>query len=390
MFINNNFYQTLFESNSIPDVYDINGYIDNKTKQKSIMINTSFCENEIYSFEFFPDYLNYNFLLPKYFKFKKVKQKLGFSIYLKNHSTINLYLKTECSAQHRKNISRAVNRLELSFNINYRTYFGEIPFEHYNFIMDRLKEMITNRFQQREGRNRTLENWDHIFEQTINLINSKKASLFVIYDKEKPIEISINYHVGSIIYSSISSYDLDYGRFSLGNIEIYKQLEWCLLNNIDLFDMGYGDFDYKRKWSNQMYEFENHIIYHKYNFLGVFYSLIKKYQFKIINYLISKKINDRIYGLYEAFKKNDNTVLNLEYKLIPLSSLPNESLYGYHINIDSDNYRFLRKPVYDYLYKYQEHIDNINLLQISKNVNSYIIQGKNSISKLIFEESKIK
>jgi hypothetical protein len=248
--------------------------------------------------------------------------------------------------------------------------------------MGALKKMIIKRFQQRDGRNKTLENWNTHFEKTINLINKKKASLFVIYDENRPIEISINYHIDTIMYSSISSYDLDYGKFSLGNIEIYKQLEWCMLNNISFFDMGYGDFDYKRKWSNHIYNFEDHIFYHKYNVLGSCYAMFKGYKYKLINYLIAENINDKIYNLLDKFKTPKHTNDYLDYELITLTSLPNEADSLKPIDFSDEKYHILRKPLYDSLYKYQEHLSNIHLFEIINSKNRFIIQGKNSLVEL--------
>jgi hypothetical protein len=382
MFNTSNFYQTLYENHWVSNVYDVTGYFDKTIAQKLIVQDITFKGTQIYSYQLFPTYLNYNVHLLKDFRLKKVKQKIGFAIYLKQYKTVYDYFKGECSTQHRKNIIRATNRLESSFNITYKTYFGDMLIDHYTFIMHRLKDMIANRFQQREGRNKTLNNWKHYVDQTLDLIKKKKASIFVIYNENKPIEISINYHIDSMMYSSISSYDLDYGKFSLGNIEIYKQLEWCMLNNICFFDMGYGDFEYKRKWSNHIYDFEDHIFYHKYNFLGSYYAFLKEYKYKLINYLITHNYNDKIYNLLDKFKKPKQTIDYLDYELITLTSLPNEINKFEKINLNNDVYRFLRQPVYDYLYKYQEHINNICLYENSNSDNLYIIQGKNSLVEL--------
>lgn len=384
MFKNNNFYQLLFENHSVPNTYDVLGYMDKKIEKKLIVNNIALKSAQVYSYQLFPAYLNYNIFFSKHFRLKKIKQKLGFAIYLKDYKTISDYLKETCSPQHRKNVTRTINRLESSFNISYKTYFGEMPVDHYIFIMNALKNMIANRFQQREGRNKTLIYWKHHVDQTLDLIKLKRASIFVIYQNDEPIEISINYHVGSIMYSSISSYDLDYGKFSLGNIEIYKQLEWCLLNGIHFFDMGYGDFDYKRRWANEIYEFEDHIFYHKFNIAGPCYALIKECKYKTINYLISKKINDKIYGVFDTIKKKNNSIPILEYNFIPVTSLPSGILKMKNLDLNTNENKFLKKPVYDYLYKYQEHLNDISIYKMTEKSSSYIIQGKNSILELEF------
>lgn len=386
MFKTSNFYQTLFENHSVSNVYGILGYLDSTLSPSLIIKNEPFKLINVYSFELFPAYLKYNLQLNHDFKLKKTKQKLGFAVNLKDCKTINDFLKSGCSSQHRKNVIRAVNRLESCFDVSYKTYFGDMPAGHYTYIMQTLKNMIVNRFQEREGRNKTLKNWNRHVEQTLHLIRQKRASIFVIYDTEKPIEISINYHVNTIMYSSISSFNLNYSKFSLGNIEIYKQLEWCLLNNIHFFDMGYGDFDYKRKWANHIYDFENHIFYHKYNLLGPCFTLIKTYQYKAINYLISKKVNDKIYSAIEKLKTSKRAVDLLEYELKPLASLPIEANLLKPIDFNDATQHILRKPVYDCLYKYQEHISNIRVYEILNSNNRYFIQGKHCQLELVFNE----
>jgi len=383
MFESSNFYKDFFELNSIPNIYNVFGYFDKKIERKFSSVNYKFKNPKIYSFKFFPSYLDYKLLIPKNFRIQKVKQKLGFAIYIKDNNTIDEYLK-ECSTQHRKNVIRAINRLESCFDITSKMYFGDIPADHYHFIMGKLKQMIINRFNQRNGRNKTIDNWEYYANSTLDLIKKKKASLFVIYNKETPIEISINYHQESIMYSSISSYDLDYGKFSLGNVDIYKQLEWCMSNNIHFFDMGYGDFDYKRKWTNHIYDFEDHVIFHKLNFFGVCYAVFKKYTYKIIDYLISKNINDKFYQLIKQKKESDSTIYNFEYNLIPTTKLI-DNVNGMLINLNLDEYQFLRKPVYDYLYKNQKNQNDIYVYQTNDKSNLYILKDNDSLLEIKFQ-----
>lgn len=383
---NIDFYKTLFEDSSVSGFYEITGYLNQNISHNLTLISNRLKKHHIYAYQLFPNYLDYK--ISNKNKVKKVKQKLGFAIHLKNHSNIIDYLKQECSTQHRKNIVRATNKLENSFNITYKTYFGSISKVHYEYIMNSLREMILKRFQQREGRNLIIKNWNHYFEHTFNLINEKKGSLFVVYDGDKPIEVSINYHLDSIMYSSISSFDLDYGKFSLGNIEIYKQLDWCLLNSIMFFDMGYGDLAYKRKWSNHIYQFEHHTIYHKINILGDLYSYLLLIKYQLTNYLISKKINDKFHNLIDKLKKVEKTNNEREYELIIIDSstdsVENDSEIS---NISSSNNSYLRKPIYDYLYRANEHIKDVKVFK-ANHVNSYIVQGKNSYGKLNFNSQQ--
>src|SRR5690606_19884949 len=199
------------------------------------------------------------------------------------------------------------------FDINYKMFYGKIEKEEYDFLMNSLKKMLVKRFKQRNNVNERLHEWDHFHKIIFPLINQKKASLFVIYDEKKPIDISLNYHHDKIFFSAIASYDIDYAKFGLGHIDIYKQLEWCILNHYQIFDLGMGDMEYKSKWCNTIYKFNHHFIYQKRSIYSALItsSLIKKIITK--QYLRNKKIDvlyKKITSLFKRNKKNTSTISN--------------------------------------------------------------------------------
>ena len=95
------------------------------------------------------------------------------------------------------------------------------------------------------------------------MIQSKQASLFVIYDNKKPISITLRFHSNKIIFDTITVFDIDYQKFRLGSLSIIKMLDWAFKNNFKIFDLCKGHLDYKEKWSNIRYSVDNHIIYNK-------------------------------------------------------------------------------------------------------------------------------
>ncbi len=370
-----NFYESFYEKN-----YISSKYAEVCFNTSPIEINkkeaTSF---KIFNFQLFPNYLEPVF--QNNLSFKKIDIKPGFSIDLRNYDSFKDFY-NQYKSNFRKVINRSVKRLDSCFNTDYKMFYGNIGKEDYDDLMGRLYEMIQNRFQERDGRNKILENWSYYLSFAFKSINTSKASLFVIYNGTEPIEISLNFHHENIMYSSISSYSLDYGKFSLGNIEIYKQIEWCFENNIVFFDMGYGDFDYKRRWSNYTYTFEAHIVSEKQNFISYLYTVFVKQKIRLINYLIRKKINDKVYKLMDLFKRRQSIEITndtfefveMEFSDIPL--IP--------IDIEDHNYAFLKKPVFDVLYKNTEHIDNIVVSKSTDEHNVYIVKGIKTLTKLHF------
>ena len=88
--------------------------------------------------------------------------------------------------------------------------------------------------------------------------------MFVIYHDTRPISISLNFHYNErILFSDCASYDIDYEKFGLGHIDLYKHLEWCLENNYAFLDLGNGVSEYKSKWCNIFYNFHYFLYFKK-------------------------------------------------------------------------------------------------------------------------------
>jgi len=49
-----------------------------------------------------------------------------------------------------------------------------------------------------------------------------------------------------------------------------------------------------------------------------------------------------------------------------------------------DNYLFLRKAIYDFLYTQLEHISKIEVYELEKN-KSYILKGEKNLQKIIYK-----
>ena len=187
----------------------------------------------------------------------------GFMANLSSFQNIDDYVNFQMGAKSRSKIRGYRRRLESCFNVKYRFIFGTIDTEEYYYLFKKFKYLIEKRFKQRGDKHESLRNWPTIEKETLSMIRDKKASLFVIYDNAKPIDICLNYHYKNIYYNAIRSYDIDYSKFKLGYVDILVQLDWCFANNYQIFDLGRGDFEYKRRWCNETYKFQQHIIYNK-------------------------------------------------------------------------------------------------------------------------------
>ncbi len=310
---------------------------------------------------------------------RSVVHDFGFKININNIENLNSYLKGQFK-KNAKSIKRYVRRLESCFDIEYKLFFGDIEKVHCDELLLALKSMIVRRFDEKRENSVQLKEWEHIEKHAYELVKSKRASIFVIYESGAPIDISINYHVGKIYFSYISSFDIDYSKFSLGHVDIYKQLEWCLENGYEIFDLGGGVMDYKRRWSNCSYDNRQYFYCNKKSFLdrGYLQLLLIFYKFKLF------LVKMGVHILVKRYKKRIRNIMR------PKINLPNvlikeetRVLDGYkEVGLSEAGLSMFKKNILDFLYSNQEHISNISVYQ-SNDYKSILVEGTDKIEKLM-------
>lgn len=374
----------LFEKGLIPKIFSKVNYLESEEQ----LINPDYDEelvntpDTIYSVFFIADYLKPQ-LNNEVFNIKKVTQFFkGYAVFLDGFASADAYIKYRFRSN-AKGIRRRVKRLESCFQISYKTYFGAIEEEEYDVLMDCLEKMLIRRFKQRNDVSQSLIRWDHYKSIYFSLINQKRASLFVVYDNNNPIVISLNHHFYGRLFSAISSYDIDYGKFSLGSVEIYKKLDWCIANNHKSYEMGMGDLTYKREWCNHIYNFEHQIIYPKKSISAAISASIEYLKVSFKEFVF--KIAYVRYKKYKAKrKKNTVTLQELEYKALPITEMQYDGQYPV-IDYNSAEYDFLRKIVFDFLYTSIENVSDVSVLKVLEEENTYLIIGKSKMQKVVFE-----
>ncbi|MBD1262795.1 GNAT family N-acetyltransferase [Maribacter polysiphoniae] len=381
----NNFLLNLFEKeHGIPEYYESISFINNggvlyKTDAKGYHYPNS---NALYHITFFPDYLAGKFKNESELNIKKFNLVKGYCIDLTDFQDVDSYLKHQFK-KNAKTIRRFVNRLESCFNIEYKFFYGQIPKEEYNHLLATLRKMILQRFEQRNEESKIISKWDRTVALTYPLLLKKRASIFVIYDNGNPIEIAINYHFNQILFSYISSYDIDYSKFGLGHVEIYKQLEWCLENNFNKFEMGWGDLDYKRRWSNLIYNFEQYLFYQKMSFIAKCKFKIKELTINIKLYLISKNVHIYVRKLKKQISRKGKSN-DIDYEIVPIEN-PELEVHFNKIDHHLESYTFLKKIINDFLYSSIEHVANVEV-HYNQDNNTYIIKVLQHAQKVIFKK----
>ena len=208
-----------------------------------------------------PDYFPLDNKTSNSLKIQKVKQYSGVYTDMSNIESLDDILQNSFSSKSRSRFRGRVRQIESNFNISQKVYFGDITLEEYQREMNSLKQLIANRFEQRNVFNTVLPIWDFYLDLMHQLILDKKVVFNVIYDGDNPIAMSLNFVYDDIVAIAIRSFNVDYYKYNLGNYEIYKLFDWCIENNIRILDFSKGEVDYKSRWSTHTYDFNYHVIY---------------------------------------------------------------------------------------------------------------------------------
>ena len=350
------------------------------------LINTDsslIARNKIHYITYVPPYVNVT--LNNDYKTFQFYRFNGFLIDLEKFNSIQDYMASQFGSKSRSKIRSYTRRLETCFNITYQMYYGYMDETVFKQLLVQLESMIKKRFDQRGDEHQALGDWNYYKQTTYQHILNKRASLFVIYDNGKPIDICINYHFDNIVINFIRAFDIDYYKFKLGYIDIYKQVEWSIENNIKLFDLGPGILTYKKQWCNITYDFKNCLVFNKKsltsNVLALFLFLF--YKMKIL--LDKKKI---ILDKENMVKDSDNSnnknetghVKQIETEIIDVSPKKTELKKHYQeIDFEMHEYSFLRNAIYDYLYLNFDKKDKVKVYISTEKSNSFILIGKKTL-----------
>ncbi|WP_303317698.1 GNAT family N-acetyltransferase [Flavivirga abyssicola] len=339
----------------------------------------------------FPSYLS-GTITNTNWKLKIINTYKGSLILLKNYKGTDHYLKHKFSSGRRSKFRTYQRRLETCFDIEYKSYFGAISKDEYDFLFETFHKMIKNRFLEKKIQNYDLSRWDIYYDIAYPLINSKEAALFVIYNDKKPISICLNLVRNKTIYGYVRTYDIDYSKFYIGFTDFIKQLDWCFDNKIEIFDLLKGNYPYKTKLIDTQYNFQKHILYNSKSILAsisanlivtrtrVFYTLVR----------FLKKLNFNIlYHNFLKYRYRNRELSNMDTSsrkiVIEKLELMDSNANLTNIDINNETFSHLKRPVYNFLYANQESINTIEVFKFQKERDVYIIKGKNNISKITFQ-----
>ena len=224
-------------------------------------------------------------------KVKKIPQYKGLYADLSEVKSIDEVMVSCFSSKSRSRFRGRIRQIESKFDISQQVYFGHIDKADYLKKMDVLKGFIVSRFEQRNEHNSVVPLWDFYVDLIYPLILEKKVVFNVINDGDVPIAMSINFVYDDMVAIAIRSFDIAHYKYNIGNLEIYKLIEWCIDNDINILDFSKGKADYKDRWSNELYAFECHVIYDSKSLMSILTANSISSFYAAKQYLRDKNIN---------------------------------------------------------------------------------------------------
>lgn len=309
----------------------------------------------------------------------KIKQYPGFLIELEEFSDLDSYLQATFKKSSRYKLKKYKKKLETCFDINYKMFYGKITHEEFDHVFNTFRSLLIKRFDAKEIYNNNLDKaeWDFYYEVAYPMILEKKASLFVIYDGDKPVAVTLCYFSDAILFDAITVFDIDYSKFHLGSTMIMKLIEWCLEHNRTTLDFSKGYFDYKKRWANKAYTFEYHIHYDSRSISSMFIATSIKLFFELKQYLRDKKLNEKLHRLTHFLKNNSNSKkINLEFALS--EQVQNQSKEDIaEINLGQQQNQFLKPVVFDFLYLNNEAYRDLSVYKMDDSEHAnFLFCGK--------------
>jgi len=287
----------------------------------------------------------------------------GFLIDLEHCGSVNEFLATTFSKSSRYKLKKYKKRFDASFDVRYVMYRGEMARETYNHIFDSFRKLLEKRFDDKQITNNNLDpkEWQFYYELTYPMLLEKTASLFVIYNGDEPIGVTLNFFSEDILFDAITVFDIDYAKFHLGSNTILGLLEWCLANGVKIFDFSKGYFDYKTRWATKTYDFEYHIYYDCKSIRARTIAYLTKRFFDLKNYLREKKYNERLHRMtYRLKGRSSESVQHVNYRFHEIDPEgPIDTTR--ELPLDTPENHHLRPAVFEFLYLNQGHYRDVRL-----------------------------
>lgn len=338
-----------------------------------------------------PEYFNVQKFSPpseSSLKLKTVFQYQGFLMDISSYKDKDEYINAQFSSKNRREFRSNERRLEQCFDISYKFIHEAMSPNEFKTLFDEFYKLLSKRFSDKQTNYHHLDprKWSFYEALVFKMLEEKKASLLVIYNKSTPIGITLNFHAEDVLFETITVFDSDYYKFSIGKTSIIKLLEWCFENNYRISDFSKGDFDYKHKWSNLIYNFDYHILYDSKSLSARLKAKYAETYFKLKLFLRRKGVNEiyRKYKFLLAGGHKDSNTASTNVKFEKADDFKPTSSFT-EIDYNDESNEFLRAYVYTFAFANPEPIENIKVYRMLDTKNQYYISGSDKVQKITFD-----
>lgn len=333
-----------------------------------------------------PEFFNLDTsIIPENLKLHKIKQYPGFLIDLEAHRDLNGYMTSTFGKSSRYKLNKYKKRLEFSFDITYKMFYGEIAKTEYDWLFEQFKQLLQKRFSEKQTTNNNLDpgEWDFYYDVAYPMILEKKASLFVIYDGLTPIGITLNYFSDNVLFDAITVFDVDYAKFHVGSVTIMKLIEWSIEQKFKILDFSKGYFDYKKRWANKEYDFEYHIYYDATSIFSIGMAAAITNFFKLKQELRKRKLNEKLHQFTFLLKnKSNHNKTNVGHEFFEIEqNQSRDDMMEVDLGIPENH--FLKTVVFDFLYLYNESYSDLSVFKKTDLENTlFLFHGKTANVKV--------
>ena len=178
-----------------------------------------------------------------------------FFFYLKNLNISKTYfIKTIDKSYNPKSIKKNFVFVHSDNILNYKKYINKIL----DLKIIKFDKKITSKKNNNHQRS---------FYNGLPNIESESLKLYLSVLKLENQELSYNFGISykNYFYYLIPAYTDFLKKISPGKLLLYKILDWCYKNNINVLDFGQGEEEYKKRFTD------------KYNYIG-YYNYINTYK----------------------------------------------------------------------------------------------------------------
>ncbi len=320
-------------------------------------------------------------------KIKKITQYEGYISDLSGCKTADEFLSQNSSKKTQNNLRKHIRRLEGCFEVDFNVYGDNISSNQFENIMDSFFSLLEKRWNYLSKDNDILKNKLFYKKLIYEMLKTKEAKFFVLSADSEPVNIVLSFIADKHLFFAITAFDSDYAKFNVGHNMIKKMIDWCLQNDISTLDFSKGAYEYKLRWANKTYNFENHIIYDSGAWKSLLLGTCLNYFYKLKEYLKRKKVNVVYSKLKQFFKPS--TKKNLQKIEVSMKDMAGSQVDLANLPLlskTSEAFDLIRPTIYNLIYYKPQKFTDIQVYTANEE-NTFIVSGENILQRALISKT---